>query len=325
MMIDEITLGGEPAYLRKGTSIALAAGQTGDSIPVGKGEVIDIRAIDLYLEVDDALPLFAFRDKPLLRFILKKELFPGLFLDPHAHRVHQIAGDEDFRRAERSNMNLLEVEGIPTLVSPGNAPGCIWVSARYPLPSVTSFDALAWNLAVTRGTPREAFDYSMDLIYWLQGDESLPPGAAHSLALTGSGHSPADPRHKSLSDPPRIVGYQVAFRANVHYDSQLIERHGAIAGRQSLGTPLLQAFYLIEKLAPLYDIHSLHELVAHASSYQILEPATPFRRMVARMHMPATLTEGESISLEVGDGVKRCEARMDAAVRMRPVEPRPRP
>lgn len=324
MMIDEITLGGELAYLRRAGAVPLAAGETGSSLAVRKGEVVEIRAVDVYLEVDDGLPMFTRRPAPLLRFTLSKELFPDLFLDPHSHRVHQIAGNEDFRRAEKTNMNLLEVEGIPTLVSPGHQSACGWESARYPLPGPMEFDALAWSLAVSRGTPKDAFDYDIELHYWRPGDEDLADAGMHAVALTNGPHTPADARHKVLGTPLQIVGYQIALRAKVRYDAQLLERHGSLAGGQSLGTPLLQGVYLIEKTPPVYDIHSLQELVTHASSYQLLEPALPFRRMIARLHLPATLTEGESLSVEVGADVKRCEARMDASVRMRPVEPKPR-
>ena len=66
MMIDQVTLSGPLAYLRKpdGT-VALGPGDTGVSVTVGRGEVVEVDAIDIYLEVLDALKLFSRR---LLRY-----------------------------------------------------------------------------------------------------------------------------------------------------------------------------------------------------------------------------------------------------------------
>jgi hypothetical protein len=66
-------------------------------------------------------------------------------------------------------------------------------------------------------------------------------------------------------------------------------------------------------------LHSLQELVNQSTSYQLLDPSGPVRRMTARVHYPAVLTEGEEVSLTVQSGkVRRCEARLDGIVRQRP-------
>lgn len=323
MIVDELILGGADAYLRRQDgSPALGPGQTGTSLAVRRGEVVEIRAIDLYLEIKDALAAFERRNSPLISFNLRKELFPGLFLDPHAHRVHQIAGDEDFRRAEKTNMTLLEVDGFPTLVSPGHSSDCLWRSAKYPLGREMKFGAYAWNLALTRGTPDDAFTYDFKLKYWRTGAEPLAGSAAQEIVLTNAPHKPGDGRFH-LKEISRVVGYQIEMEAKVNYDARLFERHGETHGGQSLGTPLLQGFYLLESTPPVYDLYSLQELVTHSSNYQFLDPATPLQRVTARVHLPATLSEGESLSLTIHDAeVKRCEARLDATLRMRPVEAR---
>jgi hypothetical protein len=323
MMIDEVTLSGPPAYLRKGDGTAvLGPGDTGITGGVGRGEIINVDAVDIYLEVRDALKLFVCANQPLLSLELKKEMFPGLYLDPNAHRIYQLAGDEDFRRAVTSNMLIMEIEGVPTLVSPGQYSACKWISARYPLPRPTSVTAVAWTLALTRGVPEEAFKYKLDLIYWLSSDPGLSDAGAQRITLT-SGSKPADPRHKVLSDQIEMVGYQFAFEAEVYYDAQLQERHGALENAQSVGTPLLQALFLLEARPRTYDMHSLQELVAQASSYQLLNPTAPLTQIIARVHFPAALTEGEALSLRVhSSDIQRCEARLDATVRTRPSEPK---
>lgn len=322
MMIDEVSLSGVSAYLRRADgAVTLQTGERGESVPVGKGETVEINAVDLYLEVESALDLFSRGDDPLFTFELQKEVFPNFFFDPHAHRVHQIAGFEDFNRTEKTNMTVLEIDGIPTLVSPGNTAGCAWRSARYRLPKPLLLDAVAWTLAASRGTPPDALSYRMTLTHWPPASAQLQDAQGTTVALTQGAHRPMDARHRELSPGTEIGGYQIEFGAEVHFDSALVERHGNLQ-KQSVGTPLLQGVFLVEKLEPLYAVHSLQELVNQSSSYQLLDPAAPIQRMTARVHFPAILTEGERLSIAVqSTKIRRCEARIDATLRQRPVEP----
>jgi hypothetical protein len=325
MMIDEVSVSGRGAYLRRDSGeIALQGGQRGVSAPVQKGETVEINAVDLYLEVESALDLFARSDAPLLSFDLQKEVFPSLFLDPHAHRVHQVAGYEDFTRSEKTNMVVLEIDGVPTLVSPGNSAACSWRSARYPLRKPIRLASVAWTLAASRGTPPESLSYRLSLIHWPAGNADLLDAQSASIALTSGSHRPRDSRHLELPAEQEIGGFQLEFEAQVAFDSQLMERHGSL-GRQSAGTPLLQGVFLVENVEPLYAVHSLQELIGHSTSYQLLDPGAPLRRMTARVHLPAVLTEGESLAVEIhSHRIKLCEARLDATLRQRPPEPLPR-
>ncbi len=323
MISDEIVLSGLDAYLRRADgSAALQSGDTGASVSVEKGGLIDINAVEVLLEADDLLALMNRRQAPLIEVQLKKQVYPGLFADPHSHRVHQVAGEQDFRQAKSSDMTIMEFDRTTTLVSPGSQADCQWVSGVYALPQPASVDAAAWTLAAASSTPQAAFEYKLSLRYWPPGAPDLSVGSASTVTVTGANHGPQDRRHYAPQQPIQLKAFQWGFDARVHHDTQLIERHGALERTQSVGTPLLQGLYLLELVPHTYSINSLHELLLHSTGYQFLEPATPLRRISARMHLPAVLTEGESLSLKVtGAEIRRCEARLDAVRRMRPADP----
>lgn len=100
MIIDRMPLAGRAAYLGDGDSINLAAAadQSGRTDEILEGQSYEIAGLSLYLEGDDLLALYARDDKPLIQVAVIKEMFPGLFADPNAHRVHTVAGFEDLRR-----------------------------------------------------------------------------------------------------------------------------------------------------------------------------------------------------------------------------------
>lgn len=323
MIIDEIVLSGQAAYLKAADDrVVILPGETGSSRPVGEGEAVDVDGIDLLLTVEDARKLFPRRDGPLFRIEVKKEMFPNLYLDPYEHRVLQLSGFEDLRRLVETNMILMEIDGLATLVSPGDQAQCRWRSARYPLPGLVQIDAAAWDLAASTLTPEDNFRYDVTLHYWEKGHEDLQEGAEQTLVLTQQPSSPRAPRHKVLDRPLEIVGYRFEFAATVQYDARLAERHGKIEGGRSLGTPLLQALYLLERTPRTHEFRSLQEVIAAASSYQLLDPEPPLSLMTVSLQLEATLTEGEEISLEVmSDEIKQIEARLNAMVRRRPMPP----
>jgi hypothetical protein len=322
MMIDEVTLAGPAAYLRRvdGTTL-LSSGEVGVSEPVVRGESVDVDALDLYIETDDPLlDLFPRASTPLVSIELRKEVFPHYFLDPHAHRVHQVAGFEDFRSAEESSMYILEIDGIPTLLSPGDGTKSRWRSARYRLARPIVLDGLAWTLAGNRGSPPDAWSYQVWLHHWPPGDNDMLASSRSTIELTAGAHDPSQARHLELPSPVEVGGYQLEFEADVQFDAALDERHGDLP-QQSVGTPLLQAIFLVERLEPVYALHSVHELIGLSSSHELLDPTPPIRRMTARLNFPAILNEGEQVLVTVHSGaVRRCEARLDAAIRMRPAE-----
>jgi hypothetical protein len=216
----------------------------------------------------------------------------------------------------------MEIDGVATLVSPGDRVKCRWLSACYPLPHASRISAAAWDLAASTLTPPDNFEYDVILHYWKTGQEDLAEGTQETVTLTQQRSDPRMPRHKVFSQPLAIVGYRFEFVAEVHYDARLAERHGKIEGDRSLGTPLLQALYLVEKTPRTHQFHSLQEVLAGASSYQLLDPTPPLELMTVSLQLEATLTEGEAISLQVtSDEIKKVEARLDAMVRRRPVPP----
>lgn len=217
-------------------------------------------------------------------------------------------------------MSVLEVDGIPTLLSPGDGTECRWRSARYRLDRPVVLDGLAWTLAAGRGSPPDAWSYRVRLHHWPPGDSDLLAASRTTTELTAGAHGPGQARHLELPSAVEVGGYQIEFDADVRFDAALDERHGDLP-RQSIGTPLLQAVFLVERLEPVYALHSVQELINQSSSHQLLDPAAPIRRMTARLHFPAVLNEGEQISVHVHSAaVRRCEARLDATVRMRPAE-----
>ena len=324
MIIDEIALSGGAAYLRAAQDrVTILPGETATSRPVGLGEAVEVDGIDLLLSVDDARSLFRRHDTPLFTVELRKELFPNLYLDPYEHRIVQLSGFEDLRRQARTDMILMEIDGIATLVSPGDRIRCGWQSARYPLPAVSEVDVVAWDLAASTLTPADNFSYTVVFHTWAPGQEDLPEGAQQTHVLTdGAGHSPQAPRHRVLANPLRIVGYRFEFTAAVQHDAALAERHGRIEPDRSLGTPLLQALYVLERTPRAHAFHSLQEVIAAASSYQMLDPQPPLSLVTVSLQLQATLTQGEAILLHLPQGeVKWIEARLNATDRRRPVPP----
>jgi hypothetical protein len=327
MMIDQIALSGELAYLRTSDGrISLAPGDSGISAAVLEGEVVDVNAIDLLLEFDDASLLVARGDAALMTVEISKEIFPDLYLDPHRHRIHQVAGYEDFRSAETSDFTIMETDGVPTLISPGTPELATWTSAKYALPRPMEVAAVAWTLATSKSTVRNAYSYDLALRFWPDGgSSSLPSSAAQSGLLTHDPHRPGDDRFFTFDNPVKMIGFQILFTASVIHDAAILERHSSTASERSLGTPLLQGVYLLEPRNSVYELFSVHEIIAQSSAFQFFDPSPPLQRMYARLHLPAILTEGEKITVSVSDaGIKRCEARLDAVLRTRPPEAKPK-
>ena len=127
MIIDRTQLAGHRAYFKGSNNRINLAGQRSQSQPLGKGKQVDISGIEILIESETDLGgLFKFDQgvdtPPLFSITVMKEMFPQVFADPFAHRVHNISGFEDFKRGELVNGKVMDVDGVPTIVSVGTDP-----------------------------------------------------------------------------------------------------------------------------------------------------------------------------------------------------------
>lgn len=324
MIIDTIQIASLEAYFRHpetgALSLASAVPVTARTKALTKGKQRQITALHLLIEAADLHPLFHRPEPPdvapLFSITVMKEMFPGLFADPFRHRVHNIAGFEDFKRGVLVNGKVIDVEGIPTIVSVGTG-GCKWTSPIYPMPEAIALDAVSWELATSRLTPQSSFTHSLRLNVWVEGQPIDPI----DLAVN---YEPNAPRLRRLAGLSSLTAYQIVFEASVTDDSYIHEKHTPL-GNESIGRPLLRAVNLLEPVAPVYDFYSLHELLAVATDYHLFEAdGQPLRKMLATLDLSATLVfsenqkvEGESTDFEYielkiqSDGFSAFQARLE--------------
>jgi hypothetical protein len=326
MIIDRVRLAGDLAYLTDQGAIDLAtsANGRGQSLPVGEGLGLELSGVHLLLRAKDMHKLYARTagdGKPLLAFAVTKEMFPEFFADPYAHRVHSIAGFEDFQRGFLQNMRAMEVEGKATLVSLGWG-GCAWLSPIYRLPMPVPVRSMVWELASARLAPDEGFGYLLRLQTWHAGQDPTTdtPTETQIAPATGSGVArPSELRHRTGLDLKDVIAYRVTFKADVQRDTDLLETQIGPDDGQPLGRPLLRAVHLLEPITSAFAFHSLHELEMRSSDFSFLEPVLPLQTLTAFVALPALLVHREALALEVRAGVwELAEARLDAEVRVRP-------
>jgi hypothetical protein len=321
MIVDRSPLGGKEAYLQAGGSIELQAGgdaNAGRSLELRDGMALELKGVHLQLEADDLEPLFAPAGfgTPLLELRVEKRLFQDIVADPYGHRTHTIGGFEDFRRGTLDNVEVLEVEGVPTLASV--ADDCRWLSPLYrmPPPEGVELAAAAWDLAASHLVAEDAFTYGLGL------HVTFVDGSTHTVELAdGTPRSDrAKPRLGPSDDEPtirKVAAYQIDFRARVRHDLALAERAPGLTPR---GTPLLSAVNLLERVDSPYAFQSLHELTVAAADWALLGPPdAPPRRFVCSVVLPALLGRGEGVTLTVRPSAfARVEARLDATRLLRP-------
>ena len=291
MIIDRIQLAGRHAYFEDGSGDVNIAGHTSRTSDLGKGKQLEISGIELLIESEsDLTEVFKYQDAPLISVTIVKEMFPALFSDPFRHRVHSIAGFEDFNRGKAENCKAMDVEGIPTLVSLGTDT-CVWNSPRYRLPESIKIDHSAWELAASRRTPKENFVYTIVL------NTFNANGAPITSIEISSGLDPTEPRLKEGLDLQNVHSYELVFKAEVKRDAALYEKHTTLIG-ESVGTPLLRAINLLEPIDTIYEIHSLQELLSRSSQYHLFEfQGQPINKMLATLDLSATLVHSEQQDL----------------------------
>jgi hypothetical protein len=291
MIIDRVSLSGEEAYFKDSNgnlNLAAALPSTARTKSAGKGRQLDVRGIELYLEGPDLWPWFQRQDKPLLRITVMKEILPGLFADPYRHRVHTIAGFNDFNDGKFTNCQAFEVEGEPTIVA--LEPGiCTWRSARYELPHAVDFVQAAWSLASARPLPN--ITSSSDFTYDITVSAFNGNGGALNAPPVARNLTAKDQRSAAFG----VAGVQqfyVEFEADTSADGYFHEHHGS-AGLGQIGRPLFRSFQLLETVKCEYEFFSLAELTVRASGYDLLG-ATSERlpRLAATLRLPATLVSG---------------------------------
>jgi hypothetical protein len=298
MIIDKIQLAGPETYFKDPANpgqINLAGQVTSRTKPLGKGEQLEISAIEMLIEADgDLRDLLNFQSSPLLSITVMKEMFPALFAEPFRHRVHNISGFEDFKRGALQNAKVMDIDGVPTIVSIGTGI-CKWTSPLYPVPAPVTLNHASWELAASRKTPPENFKYSLKLSTFDVGQNLI-----QTLYLTNF-LNPAQPgdldptkRRNAINfDLRNVRFYQIEFSADVRRDTSLYEKHSTVIG-ESIGTPLLRAVNLLEAVDSIYDVYSLQELLSRSSDYHLFEfQGQPIKKMLVSLDLSATLVHSE--------------------------------
>jgi hypothetical protein len=291
MIIDRVRLSGDDAYFKSSDgSINLAATlpSSAQTQPAGRGRQIDVAGIHFYFEGPDLRPYFQRQDKALLRVTVMKEILPGLFADPYRHRVHTIAGFNDFNDGTFNNCQALEVDGEPTIVAMGPGP-CSWKSARYLFPQPVRFAKAAWSLVSARSLPNvssaSSFTYSITAEARDENNTllNLPPVAANLNT---------DDERSAAFDATGVTQLQFEFRADTSADGYFHERHGS-TGLAQIGRPLLRSLQLLEMVKCQHDFFSLSELMSEGAGYDLLGATNdPLTRLAVTLRVPATLVTG---------------------------------
>jgi hypothetical protein len=327
MIIDRIQIAGADAYFQQGGSFNLAGAgpvllRTSALKP---GQQREISGLRLLIQAENLMPLFQRQSSPLLRISVRKEMFPCLFADPYGHRVHIIAGFDDFNRGKFENSQPMEVEGIPTIVSIGTG-RCKWTSPIFPMPYPLGFEAVAWDLASSRLTPASAFRQWLKVRYWTSGQSTDSAGQELPIVTGGD----ADVRRAVFPlDLGGVSSYQVEFEAEVLDDSYIYERHTPVLG-ESIGRPLLRAVNLLEAVPSAFEFYSLQELLAASLGHHLFEyEEGTLRSMTAVLNFSAILVNSpnedpatnqfEFVQFEAdGDQFEVLEARLEGSDLLRP-------
>jgi hypothetical protein len=289
MITDRIQLAGRDSYFQDPANPGrIDLGGIAPKIrtdPLNKGKQLEISGIQLLIDHDNLRTLMKFQS-PLFKISVMKEMFVGLFADPYSHRVHNIAGFLDFNEGTLTNGRVMEIDGIPTIVS-SNKDKCVWVSKEYEMPDPISIDAVAWELATSKPklTPPDSFHYKIKITSKDENGAGLP-----SIDIDNGGMLKADAKRAidSLNNA-NIKSFQITFTAKVFEDSYLTERH-LPSINEKIGRPLLRAINILEPIQSIYEIHSIVELQNLCSDFHLFERSqAAIRQLTATLHLGATL------------------------------------
>jgi hypothetical protein len=299
MITDRIELAGLEAYFQDPATGKVNLGGTTPAIrtlPLNKGKQVEISGIQLMIEHKDLQPLLSYPSDnadnpvsaPLFKISVMKEMFPGLFADPFSHRVHNIAGFLDFNEGSLTNGRVMEIEGIPTICSTGREE-CTWTSKEYSMPDPISIDAVAWELATSRLSPPDSFNYRLKITSKDTNGNALPD---IDIDNGGSMLKADTKRAVNQLDNQNIKSFQILFTALVFEDAYFKERHLPTID-ENIGRPLLRAVNILEPVRSVYEINSLTELQNLCSDFHLYESADlKIRRLTASLSLSATLVNG---------------------------------
>lgn len=299
------------------------------SSPPVKNSQTTISGIQLLLEHEDLNKLMNFqlddnnKPLPLFRISVMKEMFPGLFADPFSHRVHNIAGFLDFNDGTLANGKVMEIDGVPTIISIGQEE-CVWVSKKYELPHSIKIDAIAWELATSKLTPADSFHYNIKITTWnhmgMMSEREIGTSSDMLRANTK--------RTRDDLDFHPIKSFQITFTAKVFEDSYMQERHLPTTFNEKMGRPLLRAINILEPVPSPYVIHSLTELKNICSDFHLFEiPGPKIKRLMATIDLNAVIVHSvnqnedkyEFLELSVLQEFSRFEAKINGFELMREV------
>jgi hypothetical protein len=221
MIIDRIQLSGLNAYFQDlnnpgQVNLSGPTPLTARTMPLGKGKQLEISAIELLIESSNSLlDLFKFQSSPLFSVTVMKEMFPTLFADPFKYRIHTIAGFDDFKRGTFENARVMDIDGIPTIVSVGTDTSR-WISPLYEMPEPIPLAHAAWELAASRKTLPENFQYNLKIEIFDANQQSIQ---TFDLA---NNFDPTNPRKVENLNLQGVSFYRLEFTANVKKDASIV-------------------------------------------------------------------------------------------------------
>ena len=270
--------------------------------PMNSGKEVRITGIQLLIEHQDLQPLFAYPtdqqnlpvNAPLFTISVTKEMFSDLFADPFSHRVHNIAGDVDFKEGTLQNGLIMDVplddenpDRTIKAIGSINKDEFIWTSKEYILPDPITIDAIAWDLLSARvDAPPDSFHYKIKILCKDNAGAPMP-----SIDIDNGGQMLKANERRAFDGfrRPNVKSFQIIFTAKVYQDGNSILKTVPVIGGK-LGMPLLLAINILEEVKSIYEINSLSELQQLCSDFHCYEnPGPAISRLTATIDLGARL------------------------------------
>ena len=297
MISDIKTLTGKDSYFKNQDNSMNLGALSPNSIAVTnsleKNQQLNISGIQLLIEHTDLNQLMnlqvdaAKNLSPLFCISVKKEMFPGLFADPFSHCVHNIAGFLDFNEGTFINGKVMEIDGVPTIVSTGQEE-CVWTSKIYNFPKPIKIDAIAWELATSKLTPADSFHYHIKItLYDVYENTSYIEIGNDTNMLNAE--EQRSRKNLNIADI-NVSKLKITFTAKVFEDSYIEESHLPLTFTEKIGRPLLRAINILEPVQSTYEINSLTELKGLCSDFHFFEsPGPEIKKLIATIDVNAVL------------------------------------